>query len=160
MNIKENIKYLEHLIDLYFEGMTDSTQETRLRRLLASTELTSDKIDEARAVMGYFAASRAVEGRNERHEKPRAARARILPGLRLVDIAASVAIIAAFALAVVNFRAADDNSRCMAYANDIVISDAAEVMGIMDNDLSAMREATEDFQAEIIDQMESIDIDL
>ena len=48
----------------------------------------------------------------------------------------------------------------MAYANDIVISDAAEVMGIMDNDLSAMREATEDFQAEIIDQMESIDINL
>jgi len=48
----------------------------------------------------------------------------------------------------------------MAYANDIVISDAVEVMGIMDNDLSAMREASEDFRAEIIDQFESIDIDL
>ena len=106
--------------------------------------------------MGYFAASRAVEGR----EKRKNAQTRILPRIRLIDIAASVAIIAAFALAVVNFRAADDNSRCMAYANDIVISDAAEVMGIMDNDLSAMREATEDFQAEIIDQMESIDINL
>lgn len=156
MNAKENIKYLEHLIDLYFEGLTDTPQETQLRRLLASTELTSDKIDEARAVMGYFAASRTVEGR----EKRKNAQTRILPRIRLIDIAASVAIIAAFALAVINFRAADDNSRCMAYANDIVISDAAEVMGIMDNDLSAMREATEDFQAEIIDQMESIDIDL
>lgn len=156
MNTKENIKYLEHLIDLYFEGMTDSTQETRLRRLLASTELTSDKIDEARAVMGYFAASRAVESR----ERRKTVQTRILPRIRLIDIAASVAIIAAFALAVINFRAADENSRCMAYANDIVISDAAEVMGIMDNDLLAMREATEDFQAEIIDQMESIDIDL
>lgn len=156
MNAKENIKYLEHLIDRYFEGMTDSTQETRLRRLLASTELTSDKIDEARAVMGYFAASRAVESR----ERRKTVQTRILPRIRLIDIAASVAIIAAFALAVINFRAADENSRCMAYANDIVISDAAEVMGIMDNDLSAMREATEDFQAEIIDQMESIDIDL
>lgn len=156
MNAKENIKYLEHLIDLYFEGLTDTPQETQLRRLLASTELTSDKIDEARAVMGYFAASRAVEGR----EKQKNAQTRILPRVRLIDIAASVAIIAAFALTVINFRAADDNSRCMAYANDIVISDAAEVMGIMDNDLSAMREATEDFQAEIIDQMESIDINL
>lgn len=156
MNAKENIKYLEHLIDLYFEGLTDTPQETQLRRLLASTELTSDKIDEARAVMGYFAASRAIEGR----EKQKNAQTRILPRIRLIDIAASVAIIAAFALAVINFRAADDNSRCMAYANDIVISDAAEVMGIMDNDLSAMREATEDFQAEIIDQMESIDINL
>lgn len=156
MNAKENIKYLEHLIDLYFEGLTDTPQETQLRRLLASTELTSDKIDEARAVMGYFAASRTIEGR----EKRKNAQTRILPRIRLIDIAASVAIIAAFALAVINFRAADDNSRCMAYANDIVISDAAEVMGIMDNDLSAMREATEDFQAEIIDQMESIDIDL
>lgn len=156
MNAKENIKYLEHLIDLYFEGLTDTPQETQLRRLLASTELTSDKIDEARAVMGYFAASRTVEGR----EKRKNAQTRILPRIRLIDIAASVAIIAAFALAVINFRAADDNSRCMAYANDIVISDAAEVMGIMDNDLSAMREATEDFQAEIIDQMESIDINL
>lgn len=156
MNAKENIKYLEHLIDLYFEGLTDTPQETQLRRLLASTELTSDKIDEARAVMGYFAASRAIEGR----EKRKNAQTRILPRIRLIDIAASVAIIAAFALAVINFRAADDSSRCMAYANDIVISDAAEVMGIMDNDLSAMREATEDFQAEIIDQMESIDINL
>ena len=156
MKAKENIKYLEHLIDLYFEGLTDTPQETQLRRLLASTELTSYKIDEARAVMGYFAASRTVEGR----EKRKNAQTRILPRIRLIDIAASVAIIAAFALAVINFRAADDNSRCMAYANDIVISDAAEVMGIMDNDLSAMREATEDFQAEIIDQMESIDIDL
>jgi hypothetical protein len=156
MNAKENIKYLEHLIDLYFEGLTDTPQETQLRRLLASTELTSDKIDEARAVMGYFAASRTIEGR----EKRKNAQTRILPRIRLIDIAASVAIIAAFALAVINFRAADDNSRCMAYANDIVISDAAEVMGIMDNDLSAMREATEDFQAEIIDQMESIDINL
>lgn len=156
MNTKENIKYLEHLIDLYFEGLTDTPQETQLRRLLASTELTSDKIDEARAVMGYFAASRTIEGR----EKRKNAQTRILPRIRLIDIAASVAIIAAFALAVINFRAADDNSRCMAYANDIVISDAAEVMGIMDNDLSAMREATEDFQAEIIDQMESIDINL
>lgn len=156
MNAKENIKYLEHLIDLYFEGLTDTPQETQLRRLLASTELTSDKIDEARAVMGYFAASRTIEGR----EKRKNAQTRILPRVRLIDIAASVAIIAAFALAVINFRAADDNSRCMAYANDIVISDAAEVMGIMDNDLSAMREATEDFQAEIIDQMESIDINL
>lgn len=156
MNTKENIKYLEHLIDLYFEGLTDTPQETQLRRLLASTELTSDKIDEARAVMGYFAASRTIEGR----EKRKNAQTRILPRIRLIDIAASVAIIAAFALAVINFRAADDNSRCMAYANDIVISDAAEVMGIMYNDLSAMREATEDFQAEIIDQMESIDINL
>lgn len=156
MNAKENIKYLEHLIDLYFEGLTDTPQETQLRRLLASTELTSDKIDEARTVMGYFAASRTIEGR----EKRKNAQTRILPRIRLIDIAASVAIIAAFALAVINFRAADDNSRCMAYANDIVISDAAEVMGIMDNDLSAMREATEDFQAEIIDQMESIDINL
>lgn len=156
MNAKENIKYLEHLIDLYFEGLTDTPQETQLRRLLASTELTSDKIDEARAVMGYFAASRTIEGR----EKRKNAQTRILPRVRLIDIAASVAIIAAFALAVINFRAADDNSRCMAYANDIVISDAAEVMGIMDNDLSAMREATEDFQAEINDQMESIDINL
>lgn len=156
MNTKENIKYLEHLIDLYFEGLTDTPQETQLRRLLASTELTSDKIDEARAVMGYFAASRTIEGR----EKQKNAQTRILPRVRLIDIAASVAIIAAFALTVINFRAADDNSRCMAYANDIVISDAAEVMGIMDNDLSAMREATEDFQAEIIDQMESIDINL
>lgn len=156
MNAKENIKYLEHLIDLYFEGLTDTPQETQLRRLLASTELTSDKIDEARAVMGYFAASRTIEDR----EKRKNAQTRILPRIRLIDIAASVAIIAAFALAVINFRAADDNSRCMAYANDIVISDAAEVMGIMDNDLSAMREATEDFQAEIIDQMESIDINL
>lgn len=156
MNAKENIKYLEHLIDLYFEGLTDTPQETQLRRLLASTELTSDKIDEARAVMGYFAASRTIEGR----EKRKNAQTRILPRIRLIDIAASVAIIAAFALAVINFRAADDNSCCMAYANDIVISDAAEVMGIMDNDLSAMREATEDFQAEIIDQMESIDINL
>ncbi len=156
MNAKENIKYLEHLIDLYFEGLTDAPQETQLRRLLASTELTSDKIDEARAVMGYFAASRTIEGR----EKRKNAQTRILPRIRLIDIAASVAIIAAFALAVVNFRAADDNSRCMAYANDIVISDAVEVMGIMDNDLSAMREASEDFRAEIIDQFESIDIDL
>lgn len=156
MNAKENIKYLEHLINLYFEGQTDTPQETQLRRLLASTELTSDKIDEARAVMGYFAVSRAIEGR----EKRKNAQTRILPRVRLIDIAASVAIIAAFALAVINFRAADDNSRCMAYANNIVISDAVEVMGIMDNDLSAMREATEDFHAEIIDQFESIDIDL
>ena len=156
MNAKENIKYLEHLIDLYFEGLTDAPQETQLRRLLASTELTSDKIDEARAVMGYFAASRTIEGR----EKRKNAQTRILPRIRLIDIAASVAIIAAFALAVVNFRAADDNSRCMAYANAIAISDAVEVMGIMDNDLSAMREASEDFRAEIIDQFESIDIDL
>lgn len=156
MNAKENIKYLEHLIDLYFEGLTDTPQETQLRRLLASTELTSDKIDEARAVMGYFAASRTIEGR----EKRKNAQTRILSRIRLIDIAASVAIIAAFALALINLRPGDDSNRCLAYANDIVISDAAEVMGIMDDDLSAMREATEDFQAEIIDQMESIDIDL
>ena len=156
MNDNKNIKYIEHLIDLYFESRTDSAEETQLRRLLASTELTSAKIDEARAVMGYFAASRAIEGR----EKRKNAQTRILPRVRLIDIAASVALIAAFALALINLRPGDDSNRCLAYANDIVISDAAEVMGIMDNDLSAMREATEDFQAEIIDQMESIDINL
>lgn len=156
MNDNKNIKYIEHLIDLYFESRTDSAEETQLRHLLASTELTSAKIDEARAVMGYFAASRAIEGR----EKRKNAQTRILPRVRLIDIAASVALIAAFALALINLRPGDDSNRCLAYANDIVISDAAEVMGIMDNDLSAMREATEDFQAEIIDQMESIDINL
>ena len=156
MNDNKNIKYIEHLIDLYFEGRTDSAEETQLRRRLASTELTSAKIDEARAVMGYFAASRAVT----KSEKHKHAQPRIMPRLRLIDIAASVALIAAFALALINLRPGDDSNRCLAYANDIVISDAAEVMGIMDDDLSAMREATEDFEAELIDQMQSIDIDL
>ncbi len=160
MNNIENIKYLENLIDLYFEGRSDTAQETELRRLLASTDLTGDKIDQARAVIGYFAASRAVEVNSRRSAAAPKTKARILPRLRLIDAAASVAIIAAFTLAITNFRTVDDSSRCMAYANEIVISDAVEVMSIMDNDLSAMREASEAFQAEIIDQMELIDIDL
>lgn len=150
----DRLQYIEQLIDLYFDGLTDKAQEAELRRLLADTALTSDKIEQARAVLGYFAAARAVN-RPARHKATR-----ILPRLRAIDVAASVAIIAAFALAFINLTGRDDSSRCMAYANDIVIRDNVEVMGIMNEDLSVIREASADFQNEVLDQIGLLNIDI
>lgn len=88
---------LYRLIDRYFEGETSLDEERRLRRLLAGSTRRDATLDEARAVMGLFAAARSASTVQAPVQKP-ARRRRRQPLLVAVSVAASVAVIIGAAL--------------------------------------------------------------
>lgn len=51
-------KQIEALIEKYFDGATSLKEETTLRLILANTALSTPAIEEAKAVLGIFAAIR------------------------------------------------------------------------------------------------------
>lgn len=126
------IKRLHELIDRYFDATATEAEERELYEALASTELSSDQIDEARAVAGFFAC-----GRNKRRK---ANKRRVW-----LSAAASVAVAAVCGAAIFAAGPSSDSSssnRCIAYIGNEEITDTHTVLAMMQNDLADINAAT------------------
>ena len=125
-----NAQELEQLIQRYFDATTTSAEETLLRRELARPEAQAPSADEARAVLGLFAAQR------KRHTARRHSRSRIWAA------AAGVALLLAAGGSFVAQRDAATQASYIAYVDGDVITDSQHVLDMMRSDLDDLRDAS------------------
>lgn len=123
---------IEELVARYFDGATTVDQERQLRRLLASTGYSSPAADEARALLGYFAAERGRAAETARRRSR---------GLRrtVLTVAASVAVMVAVTVAL--FRSADSPMECYAMVGSERVEDMNEIRALIDADLGCIADA-------------------
>lgn len=139
---------LEALIERYFEGMTSLEQEDAMRQCLADRPWSSEAIDDARMVMGYFAA----------HSKQH--RRSVSSGMRqgIIGIAASIAVILAVGGYVLWHQSQPDDM-CIAYVNGTVVNDNDKVMALVANDMSKMDDATDAMTNQLSSLGEALELD-
>ncbi len=139
---------LEALIEQYFEGMTTLEQEDAMRQCLAHCPWSSEAIDEARMVMGYFAAHSA--------QQP----SRTNRGLRqrFIGIAASIAVILAVGSYVL-WHQSQPSDVCIAYVNGNVVEDNDKVMALVASDMSKMDKAANAITNQLSSLGEALELD-
>ena len=139
---------LEALIEQYFEGMTTLEQEDAMRQCLAHCPWSSETINDARLVMGYFAAHSA----QQRHRATRGM------GQRIIGIAASIAVILAaggYAL----WQLHQPGDVCIAYVNGHVVNGDDQVMAMVTNDLDRLNDATDAMTNQLSTLGEALELD-
>ena len=139
---------LEALIEQYFEGMTTLEQEDAMRQCLAHCPWSSQAIDDARMVLGYFAAQ-AVQQHN-----------RATRGLRqrFIGIAASIAVILAVG-GYVLWHQSQPSDVCIAYVNGKVVEDNDKVMALVASDMSKMDNAANAMTNQLSSLGEALELD-
>jgi len=141
-----NMQELDRLIARYFDGETTLDEERKLRKMLASPDATENAADEARAVMGIFAAQRTCKRVAAKHHKR----------LSLWHAAAGMAILLAAGAALLHIPGKSVDNICIAYCGGSEISDHSDVLAIMDADLSAMACAAGNIDTSIEDDFGAI----
>jgi hypothetical protein len=101
-----------------------------MRQCLAHCPWSSQAIDDARMVMGYFAA----HAEQQRNQVTRGTRQ------RFIGIAASIAVILAVG-GYVLWHQSQPSDVCIAYVNGKVVEDNDKVMALVANDMSKMDNA-------------------
>lgn len=144
------IRLTHSLIRRYFDGNTSLDQEKQLRELLADNRLSSPEIEEARAVIGFFAAEAAATA-------PAASRRRQRVPSLLKIAAALVALLSAAAVTVATFSASDPSPRCIAYINGTTISDTDKVMELLEADFRIAAETAAAVNERIETGMDNIE---
>ena len=139
---------LEALIEQYFEGMTSLEQEDAMRQCLAHCPWSSEAIDDARMVMGYFAA----HSKQHRRSVSRSMRQGI------IGIAASIAVILAVG-GYVLWHQSQPGDMCIAYVNGKVVNDNDKVMALVANDMSKMDDATDAMTNQLSSLGEALELD-
>ena len=139
---------LEALIEQYFEGMTTLEQEDAMRQCLAHCPWSSQAIDDARMVMGYFAAHT-----EQQHNQ-------VTRGLRqrFIGIAASIAVILAVG-GYVLWHQSQPSDVCIAYVNGNVVEDNDKVMALVANDMSKMDNAANAMTNQLSSLGEALELD-
>ena len=157
-------KTIDELIEGYFEGTLSDSEETKLKVFLASDEGQDPEYDEVRAVMGYFAAGRAVILSGAKDLAPRRSKtttASIYPdraqsaarrgGLRhrllwpqVTAIAASLAIIVTLGVSLYN-----KTNVCVSYVSGQKITDKEVVMNDVDNILADLLSDRTDMEEQL-----------
>lgn len=129
---------LETLIERYFNGDTTLEEECELRWALSHCPWESETIDDARVVMGYFAAHRHYKRQQAANPLRR----------RMMGIAASIAVILTIG-GYVLWHQSQPADQCIAYVNGVTINDDAEVMALIENDLSNMDNAAQGMASQL-----------
>ena len=139
---------LEALIEQYFEGMTTLEQEDAMRQRLAHCPWSSEAIDEARMVMGYFA-THAMQQHN-----------RVTRGTRqrFIGIAASIAVLLAVGSYVL-WHQSQPSDVCIAYVNGNVVEDNDKVMALVASDMSKMDNAANAMTNQLSSLGEALELD-
>ena len=140
---------LEQLIDRYFEGETSLQEEQTLRQLLADCPWSSEKIDEALVVMGYFMAHR-----KQRRTVTAASTRQFITG-----IAASIALVLAVGGYALWHQHGTTSDMCIAYVNGEVIQNDDKVMEMIANDMSVMDNAADGMADQLSSLGEALEID-
>ena len=139
---------LEALIEQYFEGMTTLEQEDAMRQCLAHCPWSSQAIDDARMVMGYFA-THAEQQHNRANRGLRQ---------RFIGIAASIAVILAVG-GYVLWHQSQPSDVCIAYVNGKVVEDNDKVMALVASDMSKMDNATNAMTNQLSSLGEALELD-
>ena len=139
---------LEALIERYFEGMTTLEQEDAMRQCLAHCPWSSQAIDDARMVMGYFAA----HAEQQHNQVTRGMRQ------RFIGIAASIAVILAVG-GYVLWHQSQPSDVCIAYVNGMVVEDNDKVMALVANDMSKMDNAANAMTNQLSSLGEALELD-
>jgi hypothetical protein len=135
------MKSVNELIEGYFEGSLSQDEETALKVFLASEEGQGPEYDEARAVMGYFAAGRAVIQNAARR---RSLRRREAVWTRFLAVAASLAIIITLGVSLYN-----KTNVCVSYVSGQKITDKEVVMNDVDNILADLLSDRTDMEEQL-----------
>lgn len=129
-----NQQELDRLIELYFDGLTTEAEEHTLRHALADPAHTGAAADEARAVMGVFAAARC--------RRDSAVRKTSSPKLwRAAAAVVAAAIIGAVFMAIP--RHTEREASYIAYHDGNTITDPETVMAMAFADLGAVAQAAD-----------------
>ena len=139
---------LEALIERYFEGTTTLEQEDAMRQCLAHCPWSSQAIDDARMVMGYFAA----HAEQQHNQVTRGMRQ------RFIGIAASIAVILAVG-GYVLWHQSQPSDVCIAYVNGMVVEDNDKVMALVANDMSKMDNAANAMTNQLSSLGEALELD-
>ena len=139
---------LEALIERYFEGMTTLEQEDAMRQCLAHCPWSSQAIDDARMVMGYFAA----HAEQQHNQVTRGMRQ------RFIGIAASIAVILAVG-GYVLWHQSQPSDVCIAYVNGNVVEDNDKVMALVASDMSKMDKAANAITNQLSSLGEALELD-
>ena len=139
---------LEALIERYFEGMTTLEQEDAMRQCLAHCPWSSQAIDDARMVMGYFAA----HAEQQHNQVTRGMRQ------RFIGIAASIAVILAVG-GYVLWHQSQPSDVCIAYVNGNVVEDNDKVMALVASDMSKMDNAANAMTNQLSSLGEALELD-
>ena len=137
MKANVDINYWRNLAERYFEAETTDTEETALRRFLASDAATAE-FDDLRAVMGFAVVGRRCTDRRRRRR-------------RAIRWAAAAVIVAA--AGTVPFAITDRNEVFVAYVGGEKITDREEVVNQMH---SAMAQVLTNDECSFDSQMEDI----
>ncbi len=139
---------LERLIERYFDGMTTVEEEKALRSHLAHCPWSSQAIDEARMVMGYFAA----HGDQQRQHTSSGTRQRI------IGIAASIAVILAVGTYAI-WHLQRPSDVCIAYVDGHVIQSDEKVLSMIADDMDMMDNAANAMTHQLSSLGEALELD-
>ncbi|MDE6160987.1 MAG: hypothetical protein K2F77_04950 [Muribaculaceae bacterium] len=138
-----NTQELENLIRRYFDADTSLSEETLLRRELARPEASAPSADEARAVLGLFAAQRGRQSASSHRS-------------RVWATAAGLALLIAAGVSFHTLNQTESRTQYIAYVNGTVITDSKHVLAMMNSDLADMRSASADVDDAIAADLEQI----
>lgn len=164
--MKQHNPTLPELLDLierYFDCSLSDPEEEQLRSIIARTTLSHPAIDEARALMGFrlpsSAASKASGQSNVLPADSLPARSRKRLSLRAaISIAAAIAVIFAIGLHLslnAPLRGAAQ-TQCIAYANGERITDEADVIRLLTEDLREFNDGVEEADRNLNDELNII----
>lgn len=140
-----DIRQIHELIERYFEATATETEERQLRHLLATTKFLTPEIEQARAVIGFYAASKEVNQKKRKRT------------INLPRIAAAVAIAAVSATAgTLFFSGNETENRCIAYVGGVEITDQARILSIMHEDLQLLGDAADNIETELDNELSII----
>ncbi len=148
MKTKEYDTLLHEALTLaarYFDGVTSLADEKRLRSLLADPSLSSEELDEARAVIGFALFDKEVPPVS-RHDNS------------WLRVSAGVAAVVAAAVAFMfgpadNVACSDTGSHCVAFVGGRKVTDRNVVLAMVDQDLSEFSDAFMEISRQIDGQL-------
>ena len=128
---------IDEMIERYFEATLPEEEEAALKAFLTSPEGQAPEFDEVRAVMGYFAAGRAVRRdhlpKNRSLSLSKGSKGRWFdkPFNRIFAVAASLAIIVTLGVNIYN-----KTNICVSFVDGKKVTDKEVVMNDVDNILA------------------------
>ena len=131
---------VDELIEGYFEGTLSQDEENALKVFLASEDGQGPEYDEVRAVMGFFAAGKAVN----RSLSLSKGRWFCKPINRIAAIAAGLAIIITLGVSLYN-----RNNVCVSFVGGQKITDKEVVMNDVDNILADLLSDRTDMEEQL-----------
>jgi len=151
MKTYNDINRIHELIGRYFDASASEAEERELKQALASTKLLTAEIEEARAVLGYYAVSKKATAKRRRITT--------MPRTVAASIAAAIAIAATIATTLM-MRDNEIENRCIAYVNGVEITDQEHVMSIISDNFRSLGDTAGSVETEIESQLSTIAAEL